>query len=108
MNGPDSSQFAPLIGTPGAHYCPDCFGFVTDCSHAVDPIDMPRVHVDDSIIVAVGYDRVRRILELEDNVGAVYRYAHVARSTAVGIARKPGSAGELLRGKRFRRVRRRS
>lgn len=102
--GLDSNQFASSYA-PGTYYCPECFAFVPDCAHLVEPLDMPRVKVDDPILVSIGYDRGQRILELEDNVGAVYRYDKVTRATAVAIAKNPGSANELLKGKRFRRVR---
>lgn len=42
---------------------------------------MERTPVDSSVLVSVGYDRVRMVLEIELVNGTIYRYFDVPEST---------------------------
>src|SRR5262245_15309215 len=58
------------------HWCADCWDWVCDCVHCVEPLNIKRQPVKDVQIRRVGYDRRHGRLEIEftwtDDVLQVY------------------------------------
>ena len=50
---------------PHFHWCADCWEWVCDCEHCVEPLRVKRQPVDDLQIRSVGYDRLHGRLEIE-------------------------------------------
>lgn len=50
---------------PHFHWCADCWEWVCDCVHCVEPLSIKRRTVTDVQIRSLGYDRRRGRLEIE-------------------------------------------
>jgi KTSC domain-containing protein len=50
---------------PHFHWCPDCWKWICDCVHCVDPLGIVRQRVKDLQIRSLGYERRRGRLEIE-------------------------------------------
>src|SRR5687767_8819876 len=111
VNTPDANKLlgGSLHYHPDAYWCPDCWRFVLDCSHLVDPLTTRRVPLSDYLYKAAWFDRKRCVLQVEMNTGELYQYFRVPLSLALRFVRSPEPSvfmKEEIAGKyRFERAR---
>jgi len=63
--------------TPYSHWCSDCWHFVVDCEHCLDPLPIQHHSLNDGCIQSIAYDRATQRLEVRFKWKAVHQYRPV-------------------------------
>ena len=66
--------------TPYSHWCSDCWHFVVDCEHCLDPLPIQHHSLNDGCIQSIAYDRATQRLEVRFKWKAVQQYRPVSLS----------------------------
>jgi hypothetical protein len=66
--------------TPESHWCGDCWSWVVDCEHVVEPLANTHHAVEDGWIRSLAYDRVTQCLEVRFKWNAVTQFRPVPLS----------------------------
>src|SRR5215468_7878052 len=64
--------------TPESHWCGDCWSWVVDCQHVVEPLASAHHAVKDAWIRSLAYDRATQCLEVRFTWNAVTQFRPVA------------------------------
>ena len=63
--------------TPESHWCGDCWSWVVDCEHVVEPLASAHHAVADACIRSLAYDRATQCLEVRFTWNAVTQFRPV-------------------------------
>ena len=63
--------------TPYSHWCGNCWHWVVDCAHCLDPLPLEHRAVEDRCIQSLIYDRATQRLEVRFKWKAVHQYRKV-------------------------------
>src|SRR5262249_38426023 len=66
--------------TPESHWCGDCWSWVVDCEHLMDPLPLEHHPVEDVWIRSLAYDRATQCLEVRFTWKAVTQFRPVPLS----------------------------
>src|SRR5215831_13878888 len=64
--------------TPYAHWCDECWHWVVDCEHCLDPLPVQHHAVEDGCIQSLGYDRATQRLEVRFRWKSLQQYRPVS------------------------------
>ena len=63
--------------TPYSHWCGNCWHWVVDCAHCLDPLPLEHRAVEDGCIQSLSYDRATQRLEVRFKWKSVHQYRPV-------------------------------
>ena len=70
--------------TPYSHWCGNCWHWVVDCEHCLDPLPVQHHAVEDGCVRSLAYDRKTQCLEVRFKWKAVHQY----RSVSLALVRE--------------------